>query len=112
MLELLVHHRRFPDSSVQDRLIYYGQNPLYFAEDWDRFDKTMAQIIEEEWPQAPSMGARHDLIHRLLTGMIIPLDPMGSYAYVQDEIWYRAQPEQELVDYVRQEQAQSEFIAV
>jgi len=85
---------------------------FYFAEDWERFDKTMAQILEDQWPQDPSMVARHDTVHRLLTGMIVPLDPMGSYGDAQNEIWMRAQPSQELVAYVRQEQAQAEFTAI
>jgi hypothetical protein len=85
---------------------------FYFSENWDRFDKTMAQILEEQWPQVPNMVTRHDLIHRLLTSMIISLDPMSSYGDVQNEIWRRAQPSQELVDYVQQEQAQSGFTAI
>jgi hypothetical protein len=27
---------------------------FYFTEDWDRFDRTMAQILEDQWPEAPT----------------------------------------------------------
>jgi hypothetical protein len=85
---------------------------FYFSEDWGRFDKTMSELLKDQWPREPNMVARHDLIHRLLTVMIVPLDPMGTYGDVQKEIWSRAEPSPELKEYVQQELVQSEFTAI
>lgn len=85
---------------------------FYFAEDWSRFDTAMSRLVEEMWPEQPTMVARHDLIHRLLVAMIVPLDPSGSYAEMQREIWERAEPSQELVVYLQQPSVQSGLLAL
>ena len=85
---------------------------FYLAENWSRFDAAMSRLLEENWPEAPDMLVRHDLIHRLLTIMILPLDPSGVYADMQKEIWQRAQPSGELIAYVRQSSVQARFVAL
>jgi hypothetical protein len=85
---------------------------FYLAEDWSRLDKAMSRLLEGNWPEEPDMVARHDLIHRLLTVMIIPLDPMGFYGDAQKEVWQRAEPSQALVSYIEQSSTQAEFLAL
>jgi hypothetical protein len=85
---------------------------FYAAEDWDRFDNSMSGLLGDGWPDLPDMIMRHDLVHRLLTFMIFPLDPSGMYAALQKEIWERAEPSQRLVDYVIDATAQSQFAAL
>lgn len=85
---------------------------FYLAEDWSRLDRVMSRLMEDSWPKEPSMVARHDLIHRLLIVMIVPLDPMGFYGDVQKEIWQRAEPSEALISYARQPSAQAEFVAL
>jgi hypothetical protein len=85
---------------------------FYFAEDWPRFDTAMSRLLEGNWPETPDMVMRHDLIHRLLTVMIIPLEPTGQYLGMQMEIWQRAEPSQELIDYLRQASVQADILAL
>jgi hypothetical protein len=85
---------------------------FYLAEDWSRLDNAMARLLEDSWPKQPDMVTRHDLIHRLLTVMIVPLDPMGFYGDAQKEVWQRAEPSQAFTDYIRQPSAQAEFVAL
>ena len=75
---------------------------FYLTEEWERLDMAMSRLLADNWPEEPTMMERHDLIHRLLTVMIVPLDLNGSYSDVQKEIWERAEPSQELIDYLRQ----------
>jgi hypothetical protein len=56
----------------------------------------MSRLLKDNWPEAPDMVARHDLVHRLMTIVILSLDPSGVYADMQKEIWYRAQPSDQL----------------
>jgi hypothetical protein len=85
---------------------------FYLAEDWGRFDNTMARLLEDTWPEQPNMVQRHDLVHRLLIVMIAPLDPMGFYRDAQKEIWQRAEPSQALINYIRQPSSQAELVAL
>ncbi len=85
---------------------------FYLAEDWNRFDTAMSRLLKDAWPQEPDMVQRHDLIHRLLMVMILPLDPSGAYAAMQKEIWQRAQPSEELIKYLRQKSVESELLAL
>jgi hypothetical protein len=85
---------------------------FYFAEDWVRFDRAMSRLLEDAWPEAPDMVVRHDLIHRLLVVMMVPLDPGGAYAELQKEIWQRAEPSEELTNYVRSASTQSGLVAL
>jgi hypothetical protein len=85
---------------------------FYFAEDWPRFDAAISRLLEDNWPATPDMVMRHDLIHRLLTVMIIPLDPGGKFRDMQMEIWQRAEPSQELIDHLRQASVQADFLAL
>jgi hypothetical protein len=79
---------------------------FYLAEDWKRFDTAMARLLEENWPDDPSMVMRHDAIHRLLMAIVLPLDPEARYADMRKEIWERAQPSAELVSYIKMNEVQ------
>ncbi len=85
---------------------------FYLAEDWKRLDTAMSRLLKDNWPEAPNMMVRHDLIHRLLTVIIVPLDLNGFYAGAQKEIWQRAQPSQELIDYLRQASVQAWLLSL
>lgn len=86
---------------------------FYLAEDWERLDRSMSVLMSDSWPESPNMVARHDLIHRLPTVMILPLDPGGGlYGDAQPEIWKRAEPSEALVQYVRDPANQMEFLSL
>ena len=46
----------------------------------------MANLLTDSWPKSPDMVMRHDMPHRLLVIMILPLDPGVSYVGMQQEI--------------------------
>ncbi len=85
---------------------------FYLTEDWGRFDGAMSRLMEEEWPDQPTMLIRHDLIHRLLTMLFLPLDPVGVYAEAKREIWGRAKPSRELVSHLQKSHVQAKLVAL
>jgi hypothetical protein len=85
---------------------------FYTNENWDKFDNAMTRLLQGEWPDSPNMLVRHDVIHRLLLAVVLPLRPSGGYSKLQKEIWQRAQPSPQLVTYVRRSAVQSEIRAL
>ncbi|MGW0239849.1 hypothetical protein [Micromonospora chalcea] len=85
---------------------------FYFAEDWDRFDVTMARLLEENWPAKSSTIMRHDVIHRLLIMMLCLLDPASPYPPLKREIWRRAQPSPELLSHLSEPAVKEELLAL
>ena len=83
---------------------------FYLSGDWNRFDTAMSRLLEEDWPGEPNMLIRHDAVHRLLVVTLASLDPSGRYAEMQQEVWERAQPSGQLIDYLRQDAVQVELL--
>lgn len=55
---------------------WYG---YYVRRDWQRFDEHARRLINDDWPDDPGMLARHDIIHRALDLLFLPLFPRGDY---------------------------------
>jgi hypothetical protein len=85
---------------------------FYLGEDWTRLDRTMSRLLNESWPDEPDMVARHDLIHHLLTVMIVPLEPTTLYLEARKEIWQRAQSSRELTEYLRNGSVQAGLLTL
>lgn len=52
---------------------------FYQREDWHQFDKVANSFDDVPWPTEPTMFHRHDLIHRFLEFLFVPLYINGAY---------------------------------
>jgi hypothetical protein len=85
---------------------------FYLAENWARFDTAMSRLLEEKWPAEPSTLMRHDVIHRLVSVVLLPLDPGSAYPELKENIWRRAQPAQALMEFLRQSSVEKEILSL
>ncbi len=84
---------------------------FYLTQQWDLFDTALSRLMPDSWPREPDTLDRHDVVNRLLTVTIAILDPSTIYLDMHREIWERAEPSPQLLEYMCSASTQAQVIA-